>query len=450
MTTTRLCPALAVLLVLGFLCLPALGAPPPETAPLALDLDTAVSMALAGNLGLKAAYQSIEQALGARDESSAAFKPQLNLTGSYNRSQPNVQAELPAVGAAGLVTPRTVVIVPVDSFAARLALSQLISSFGKLEQGRAAVALGVDQARQEYQVNRQDIIYQTRVAYFRLLLAQGTQEVADDQLQLATEQLRQTKDLYREGVVSQYDVLRMELILSAARQQMVEAGSGVKQSRETLLNLMGLGLDQEVSLQDPGDPEILKLDPAAARARALANRPELAVTRTAIEAASHRLLGARAGRNPDLSVGTAYTSSTATAFNPPEQWTAMLLFQMALNDGGLTAARTRQMEAALAALQLSLQDLVRQVTTQVDQALRELDDSSARLEASAQDVKMNREGLRMARLRFREGLAGSLELGDAIYSYVKSRNNNLAAICRYRSAVAALQKAMGKDDLPHL
>lgn len=424
--------------------------PAPTAVPLALDLDTAVSMALDGNLALKAAYQSIEQALGARDETSAPFKPQLSLTGSYVRSSPGQQAVIPRVEPGGQVVPQTILIIPVDAYSARLALSKLLSSFGKLEQVRAAAALAVDQARQEYQVSRQGIVYQTRVAYFQLLLAQGSQEVAKDQVLLATEQLHQTQDLYREGVVSQYDVLRMELILSAARQQVVEADSGVKQTREALLNLMGQDLDLQVSLKDPGDPEMVKLDPGAARALALANRPELAVTRTAIEVASHRLLGARAGRNPDLSLGTAYTDQTATTFYPSSQWTATLLFQVALGDGGLTEARSHQLEAALTALRFSLSDLERQVTAQVDQALWEIDNSSARLEASTQDLRMNKEGLRMARLRFKEGLAGSLELGDAMYSYVKSRNNNLAAICRYRSALAGLQKAMGKDTLPRL
>jgi len=403
-------------------------------------------MALGGNLGLKQARQSIDQARGELEEARSGLRPKLNLTGTYNRMDPVPSLQLPALGPGGRITTQTIYLSPVDNFAGRLALSQLVSSFGKLEQTKAAAVLEVERTRQEYETRRQEVCRQARVGCYRLALAGGLVKVADDQVRLAEDQLAQTRVLLREGVVSRYDVLRMELALSRARQQAVSAANDEKQARQALLNLIGADLDRPLRLVGIDETPEFPVDREQARRNALARRPELWMTRTAIIMAGHRLAAARALDNPDLSVSTAYSNQTANPFTVPNQWTAMLLFSVPLNDGGLSAARAQQMAAAQEALRISLEDLERQVITQVDQAIWDMEEAAANLAAARHDVASAGEGLRMVRIKFREGMATALEVEDAMHSLEQAKSGSLSAICLYRTATAALRRAMGEED----
>jgi outer membrane protein TolC len=119
-----------------------------------------------------------------------------------------------------------------------------------------------------------------------------------------------------------------------------------------------------------------------------------------------------------------------------------------LYDSGATQARVKA--ARQDEEQNRLQDEQLRLAIQLDvrQALTRLQSAQEQLVATKKTVELATEALRIARVRYDAGEAIQLEVSSAERALTEARTSEASARYDYLVAYAALQRAVGTDDLP--
>jgi outer membrane protein, multidrug efflux system len=179
----------------------------------------------------------------------------------------------------------------------------------------------------------------------------------------------------------------------------------------------------------------------------LLRRPDLIEAEQRLIAANARIAAARAAMFPSIAL-TGYAGSEAQALSalfsgPAAIWqiafgVAGVIFDAGRREAQVDAARAREMQL-LAAYQGSIQNAFREVRSALATQARARESyeiESARAAALAST-------LRLARLRYVNGLASQLDVIDVERSLLAAVNSRHEALRAQRAAVADLYKALG-------
>lgn len=413
--------------------------PVPGTKVLRLDLQRAVKITLSRNPDLKIAKTRIKAAKGRYKRVRSALGLKLNVSGSYTRIDPISVITLPASGGRRA---QTIKLGSENNFAARAVLEKVITTFGKLEYTIAAAALQVGVFEGRYEATRQEIIFQTKKAYYNALRAQGMMGITQDKLKIVKQQLKITKDLFEAGVVPKFEVLKGRLAVSKTRQRLIEMKNNAQMAEIALLNVLGADLNTPVILQPVEMRSKVRVDDMQAQKIAIERRPEIKALMLSRKATKYLLKSAKLGQNPVLSFQSVAENKTVSGFSSfPNTFTQTLVLSIPLSDGGDTAGQIKQARADLKELEQNIAKTFLQFQLEVKQAVMKLKEVEARLSAARQDVETATEGYSIALVRYENGLSTSLELNDSLQSLQAARINYLVTKYEYNMAVTQLERA---------
>jgi outer membrane protein len=144
-------------------------------------------------------------------------------------------------------------------------------------------------------------------------------------------------------------------------------------------------------------------------------------------------------------MGTA-TYYWANADHPlQENWDVGASVVLSLFNGGLTTARIGEAKANLSTLQFNEEALRQSIALEVRQALITVHKAEERIKVTQEGVDDARENVGLANGRYKTGIATVIELTSAQESLTSSEASRVQAFAAYKTAVAALERATGRD-----
>jgi cobalt-zinc-cadmium efflux system outer membrane protein len=333
-------------------------------------------------------------------------------------------------------------------------LSQRVPWFGKLGL-REQVAL--DQAAaQDAQVEAQrlDLITETRRLYYEIgfLDAYRDAVVTDRDTLSHYEELGRSR--YASGVGLQQAVIKIQAEITKDDNRLLD----IRNRRATLtaaLNaLRNQPQDTEIPKLTPPHFGSLSPDPAAIRARALAQRPEMAAADREIAQAEAMVDLARKEYKPDLTLGVTYTQvgprtdAAGVMTPPPNNGRDVLGVSLSFN----LPIQRRKLAAGVeeaADRKVSAQERKRAVVTSIDRSLGEL---LERTRATWDQLRLLEDvlviqadqSLRSAEAGYGSGSLNSLDLLDAERVLLDVRTATERARADYAIALARLEGAVGE------
>ncbi len=442
---------------------------PSETAgkpPLALDVDQCVSLALEQNAQVLIAIEEVTARRAQNRQAKSALRPQLKsqLLLSYQEgggkpliSEEDLEKLRQELSTAGLVSPDTfdlllgdgggtIDLVPEkENMLFQVSLEQVVYAGGQL---RAAIRASEHLARSEEwkRVAVLDALeYEVRQAFYDCLLAQALVYVAEDSIvafQRHTEDANRMLDV---GLVSQFVVLRAETELSAREGDLESAKSAVQIAELNLRRLLVLPQDQPLDLEGElaWRPVEESVDALAARARK--TRAELRALDDATEAAAQNVRGRWGQYLPTAGATVQWQDSSGTSSVMPDGWTFSLGAEWEIYAGGRRKQEVIEAKAQLRSLEHQRADVTRLVELDVRQAYIRVQEAIAKIRKEKSTVALGREGLRLAELRFQEGVGIQAETLDAELAFSQARTAAAQALRNYAVALAALDKALGQS-----
>lgn len=411
-------------------------------APRSLTLMEAITLALQQNQHLRAAALEVSIARTQLALAKAAASGQVNAQASYTRVMEQ--------GPTTIMLGGFLVTIPApatDLYDARLVLQYPLYTGGRIEAQVALAEANLKGAEATLERQKQQIIYDVRQAYLRLLLALSGVETADRGVAQATENLRVARARVAAGASPRFDEIQAEVAMANARQALVRARNGVALATQGLNVLLGLPLTTALALRDALVVEPVRTALDRLIAAALESRPELTELRARQAAAQAAIQLAESGAKPNVAINGAATYNNTTGLFAGQagtaSWSITLAATLNLYDGGLTRERVREAQLRLEQLKLAEAQQRQAIELEVRQAVLNLEAAREELAGADALVAQANEALRIAFVRFQSGVGTNLEVISAHASASQAESSKAQALFNYNLARASLERAVG-------
>jgi outer membrane protein len=328
--------------------------------------------------------------------------------------------------------------------AAGVTISQLVTDFGRTANLGEAAKLRASAQEQIVSDTRAGILIEVDQAYYQALVADTVLKVAQAVVENRRLTLRQVRALAQSSLKSTLDVSFAEVSVSDAELALVQAENDVLATRARLAAAMGAAQTDRFELADEPLPPMLEPDPEVVVAQALKQRPDLAALKLSRDAA-HRFAQAEKDLNrPTVTLMGVAGGLPATDPRLHGTYSAAgVNVSVPILNGKVYAARGNEAELRAQAEDRNVEDLTVQVSEQVRVAWLAANTAFRRLDVTARLVAQAEQSLRLAQIRYDNGLGSIVELNQAQLSQVSAEIAAAGAKYNYLSSRAALAFVTG-------
>ena len=216
-----------------------------------LNLDQAISMALANNTEIKRALLAIDDANELVKIAYAEVLPDINSSVNYMRNIEIPVSFLPAEIFDPTQPPGTFIPVAFgtdNNWMGGFNVSQNIFK-GEALVGIASSTVYKKVQEELYRASAQQIITQTRIAFYQALVAKENLRLQEAQIKRLEQNLTENESRLKAGLVEEYDVLRLRVQLSNQRPQLIEAEYALEESFRNLNVALGIPVSMDFSVK---------------------------------------------------------------------------------------------------------------------------------------------------------------------------------------------------------
>ncbi len=420
-------------------------------APL-LTLDQAVDLALGNNRGVKNAGLEVAKAADDVAAMKALRFPQIDvgLYESYHLTNESFTFPEGAFGDYEDIGPIPATETKIDSVndfttlvTARVALP--VSQQYRIGLGVEQREVAEDMATQQLRSKRQSTSKDVKDLYYAILKNQASLTATRASVKYLTG---------LSGVVSRYvqqqralaaDSLEVRTELARAKQRELEEHDEIASQQEEMNILLGRAIETPFRLTSLPGPERLAVDPLAAEADALAQRPLIKDAKLKEE---HAELGVKIKKSeyiPDVSVEVRYTSPFGAKFVPENLGTVGLFASWDVWDWGKRSHEVAAKNLALQQAKNQLREAQAQVRADVNKKIRGLAQAEARIPVALLAEETAREKLRVSENKYHQQSALIEDVLKAEADLAKGKRDVEEAKLGVWKSWTDLQKAMGEE-----
>ncbi len=396
-----------------------------------LTIDEALATALGNHPQIVEAKENLQGAEARTGQALANYYPQISIAADWSK------------GRSYLTALQNVKATEVNTEA--LYLKQTIYDFGRTAGAVAAARHSREAADKALAITRQDLVLRVKSAFY-LLLAAEKQVVAVRETVKAREVVfRQAREFFNQGIRAKVDLARAEANLYSARTALISAENNLEIARVELANAMGVASLGERPVAEPPLAAQPLPERGQVRDEALGNRAELQQAAALKMAAEASLKSARGSYLPIIS-GTASVGYADRDIPPNGNvWAVGLNLTMPLFSGFSSVEQVREATANSNAIEARQNNLRLQIIKEVESAWLGVKEAAARMISTEKEVAATDENQALAEGRYHEGVGNIIEVTDAQSQALDARTAHIQAIFDYNSAMARLDRAVGKE-----
>ena len=383
-------------------------------APMVLSLAAAQQLALQNHPQIAAANYRARAAQEALKETRAGYFPNLNLYGNaVGTGDENTR-----IMAGGLNNPSIY-----DRAAGGLAVTQLITDFGRTANLTASSKFQAQAENQNASATREQVLLQVTVGYFSVLEAQAVSQVARQTFDTRQLLLDQVSLLSSNKLKSELDVSFARVAVQESKLLLQRAQNNAEAAMTSLSAALGYREPRVFQLAAPapavnaGTNDVSQLVEMA-----LAERPELLSLRSEHDAASRFARSQRDARLPTVSaVGMVGDAPIHDSHLPDNYAAAGIQVSLPLFAGGLYAARQREAELKAQSDYELVRVLEDKIVRDVHIAWLEVNNAQEQLRTTEELVRNAAEAYDLAQARYQIGSSSIVELSQAQLSLTSAQ-----------------------------
>lgn len=402
-----------------------------------MTLDKCIELALGNNPQINSAFHDILASDARIKQVWSNYFPQVSWQTGYTRIR-----QLQLSDALGKNLTFNYFIL------GQVTLQQMLYDFGVTQNQATIKRLDYEAYKTTLGATINDVIYQTKDAYYNLLYAFENKRVAEDTVNKFEMFYNQAKAFYEIGMNPKVDVTIAEVNLSNAKLQLIQADNAVNLAVARLNNVMGVPFIDKYNVQ-----ERLKYQPVDVTFNqsieiARDARPELKLAELKVESANQTLKLVKKSYFPTLSIegqlqigGKSWTSNYG--YNLGGYLNFPTVNGMLIKNEIQEARYLYDKEIANA------KNTQNQIYLEIQNAYLMLEEKKNQMPVAMLGVKQAKENYELSYGRYRVGEANPTELKDAQINYQQAQLSYYNALYQYNSAKASLEKAIGKNLVPN-
>ena len=310
-----------------------------------------------------------------------------------------------------------------DRGAGGLAVSQLITDFGRTANLTASSKFQAQAENQNANATREQVLLQVNVSYFSALEAQAVLHVAQQTFDTRQLLLDQVSLLASNKLQSELDVSFARVAVQEGKLLLQKAQNDADDAMTSLSTALGYREPQSFQLVESAQSHFSNTNDVSQLVEtALAQRPELLSLRNEHDAALRFAKSERDSRLPTISaVGVAGDSPTHDSHLPDNYAVGGLELSMPLFAGGLYTARQREAELKAQSDDELVRALEDNIVRDVHIAWLNVNNALEQLETTDQLVRNAAEAYDLAEARYKIGSSSIVELSQAQLSLTSAQ-----------------------------
>lgn len=309
---------------------------------------------------------------------------------------------------------------------------------------------GVRVAELDLESTRQEALASVANAFFAQQRNRARLEVIAANIERATVLLELAQRQLAAGVATQIDVTRAEAQLASTQQARLQQETNLVQGELALQRLLALPQNEPLQLQPVS---LVRGSVAAARevlateasAEALNRRADWRRTLEAVRQGELAVRAADFQRLPTLDLDGQYGLAARDPFDSERQnqWLASASLSFPIFDGHRISANRQLARSALRSLEIRQRDAQAQITAEQRFAEQDASSRHAQVAVAQKNRDLAAEQLRLARLRYGQGVADNREVVEAQSDLAEAADNWVEAVYRYHLSRVELARAYG-------
>lgn len=401
-----------------------------------------VEEGLQANADIALAAARVSEARAALDLADAQLYPSISAEASGVRQKQSGET----------INARLSGAKPFNSFALSAVLNYEIDLWGRLRRANelARAQLLAQQANRD--AVQLAVASDIATGYFNLLALNAQEKITQQTIASRTSSYDYLRKQYNAGAIDVLTFKRGEAELAAAKAVLPALAQSRVQQQNALSILLGRNPQEIIEKMPQTSQDIAALPvppvmPAGTPSSILQRRPDVTAAEQQLIAANADIGVARAQYYPSLSLSALFGLGSMDIDRllraSAETWSIGAASAMPLLDFGRTTANVESAEARKEQSLITYQQTVRQAVVDVANALNAQRTSAAREDALAQQVRANKETVRVANLRFDAGYSTQLDQLDAERQLYAAQLDEVSARQDRLSATVTLYKALG-------
>lgn len=335
-------------------------------------------------------------------------------------------------------------------WAGSILLTQPIFMGGSIIAMNKMADLAEDMAENSREARRQATLYKIDQTYWQVVSLCHKKKLAESYLELVKKLNADVHKMIDEGVATKSDGLSVEVKVNEAEMAVTKVNDGLVLSRMLLNQVIGLPLDEQVSLADEQAETIavVELTPELNVAVAVENRPELKMLQNSVDIAKQTTNVLRAGNLPQVALTGGYSVSNPNVFNGFQKsfagfWNVGVLVRVPLWNWGDVMYKVRASKGAASIAKLELAEAREMIELQVNQNTFKVGEANKKLAMAQANIQRADENLRTANLGFREGVITPTTVMEAQTAWLQAQSQKIDAEIDVKLSQVDLQKALG-------
>lgn len=418
-----------------------------------LYLDDLIKAAILNSPDIKISKADYEAAQQRTHQADANYLPQVNLAATAGRQ--GVDYGDQQIGIPG----NTLEIGKIDNklLIGQITAKQLIYDFGKTGGNVENFENQTYAFKASLQQSISDKIYAVKKAYYSLLSNYALIEVNGENIKLNEQQLYRSERYFEAGIRTKVDVTDARVNLIEAQLGLQNSNYDTKLSMVDLKKEVGIYNDEkayadEIYIQKPESNKVynslpkLKASVSHYEEEAYKNRAELDQYVQLLKAAKSVYKQVDGDYYPSLYVNGDYLlqDDNEDAFAPEEQWKAAVSLEWNIFSGNKTSAQSEEARIIIMRAQADLENARIRIQKEVNDAYIKVHKQLDNTKLSQSLSIAAKEKFAQVQKRYEFGLADYIELQQARQSYIDSRARLSQSYYLYLTAVAQLDRAVGK------
>lgn len=413
-----------------------------QEAAVPLTLEESIAIALRQSVVIQSAREGVAASEARTKEAITGFLPKLSTSYNYSRLYPAPYVNQPP--PIGTLTTGTE-----NNYTWSLDARQPLFTGGRLTANYDINRLGADVSRQEERGTIQDIVLEVKRGYFTILKAKRLVGVAKQSVEQFTAQRDLAKNFYEVGLVPRNDYLQAEVRLADGNQALIRAENSLEVARSRFNTVLRRPIEATVDVVDNLDYKPYETAFEECLKTAFENRPEIQVYSLRAEQAGKKVKVVESEFYPSVNLVGSYqrygesADVNGSSYRDPENWSVAAMASWDLWEWGRTKYARDASVSQERQAQNALTHVKDQVSLEVKSAWLNVKEAEKLIAVTQQAIEQAEENYRINQERYREQVARTTDVLDALTLLTFARASWSNALSDYRIALAALERATG-------
>ncbi|MCR4819897.1 MAG: TolC family protein [Elusimicrobiales bacterium] len=408
-----------------------------------ITLDQAINIALRDNISVKNAEATSQKYDEYVKENIGGVYPQISLSGTYThyfRDYRSVSGD--GVHKGGLDD---------NMLNASLGLNQVLWAGGKVGSAIKMAKIYSKAGKEELKIAQKETIRQVKQMYYAVLLSKKMVEIQRETLDLSKQYLKTIEAKYKQGLSSDLELLRQRVEVLNNEPALTKAENSYEEMLLSFKNLLGMEPDADIELEGGlRCGTTIYANISDLYKKALESRAEYKDLKYMSDLYKEMVVIERAGHYPYLSLFAKqdFMGNTNQAWPKGDEngWNTYggISLSLPIYSGGSVNSRVEQAKKQSEIIDNNLRNLERGIRIGVKTAWLALNEAASRQESQKTAVEQARKALKATETRFKNGLAGLLDLNDMALAFNKTQTLYSQAAHDTCSAGAQLEWTLGE------